>query len=94
MKKLITFVVMVACSLAAFSQNELVEGDFQVGDSIIIGGNLWLVGPNLITNPSFEMNPADNGNSIVGWTVGTYAQMTTSNFSWVKSGGHDGGAYI
>lgn len=94
MRKLFTFFVMVAISIAAYSQNELVEGDFQVGDSITINGEIWLVGPNLITNPSFEIDPAKNGGNIVGWNNATYQQMTTSTFLWYPEGGHDGGAYI
>lgn len=95
MRKVFTLLAMAFIGLNAFAQNELVEGDFQVGDKITINGQEWLVGPNLIKNPSFDMDPADNGGNIVGWTVGAnYAQMTTSNFNWFAKGGHDGGAYI
>lgn len=79
----------------ANAQNELVVGDVKVGDKIKLSdGSEWYVGPNEITNPSFSMDPADNNGNIVGWTVGNYAQMTTSTFIWHAEGGYDGGAYI
>ncbi|MBQ0104109.1 MAG: dockerin type I repeat-containing protein, partial [Prevotellaceae bacterium] len=94
MKKLFTLAMLAISLLTANAQNQLVEGEFNVGDKVTIDGKEWLVGKNIITNPSFEADPAKNGNAIVGWTVGNYAPMTTSNFLWKSSGGHDGGAYI
>lgn len=82
-------------SYTAKAQNELLAGDVKVGDKITLSdGSVWYVGANEISNASFDMNPADNNNEIVGWHVGTYAQMTTANFDWHATGGYDGGAYI
>ena len=98
MKKIYSFVVALAVSafsMTVSAQNELVVGDVKVGDKITLSdGSEWYVGANEIENPSFSTNPADNSNNIVGWHVGNYAQMTTSNFAWHESGGYDGGAYI
>lgn len=94
MKKLLTLALLAVAAITANAQNQLVEGAFNVGDKVTIDGKEWLVGKNLITNASFDADPAKNGNNIVGWTNGTYAQMTTSTFLWYPTGGHDGGAYI
>ncbi len=98
MKKLYTLLAALAVSAfgtIANAQNELVVGDVKVGDKIMLSDSSeWYVGPNEITNPSFSMDPADNNGNIVGWTVGNYAQMTTSTFIWHSEGGYDGGAYI
>lgn len=78
------------------AQNELVVGDVKVGDLIKLSDDSeWYVGTNEITNGSFDLDPAKNGNNIVGWTIAAnYAQMTTTEFSWFATGGYDGGAYI
>ena len=94
MKKLLTLALLAVSLFTANAQNQLVEGEFNVGDRVTIDGKEWLVGKNLITNASFDADPAKNGNAILGWTNGTYAQMTTSTFLWYPTGGHDGGAYI
>ncbi len=89
--------VLVASSFCrkASAQNELIVGDVKVGDLITLSdGSKWYVGTNEVTNGSFDMDPSENNGNIVGWTVGSYAQMTSSNFSWQKTGGYDGGAYI
>ncbi len=98
MKKIYSLVAALAVSaftMTVNAQNELVVGDVKVGDKISLSdGSEWYVGANEIENGSFSMDPAENNGNIVGWTVGTYAQMTTSNFTWVAEGGYDGGAYI
>lgn len=102
MKKLYTIAaaaVMSVFSFTANAQNELVSGDHKVGDLITLAdGSQWYVGPNEVTNGSFDMDPAENDGKIVGWTLGNYAQMmATTNggtFIWHKTGGYDGGAYI
>lgn len=98
MKKIYSLVAALAVSaftMTVNAQNELVVGDVKVGDKITLSdGSEWYVGANEIENPSFNTNPADNNNNIVGWKVGNYAQMTTSTFNWHESGGYDGGAYI
>lgn len=100
MRKLFTFIAALAVGAFSYTAHaQYTNLTLHVGDSVEIAdenGDLkwWLVGQNIIDNPSFETNPADNGGNIVGWTVGTYAQMTTGNFNWVAEGGHDGGAYI
>ncbi len=98
MKKLYSILAAVAVSAFSFvanAQNELVVGDVKVGDLITLSdGSQWYVGTNEITNGSFDADPAENNGNIVGWTVGTYAQMTSSNFKWFATGGYDGGAYI
>jgi len=98
MKKIYSLIAVAIASLGytASAQNELVVGDVKVGDLITLSdGSKWYVGTNEITNGSFSEDPSKNSNNIVGWTVGNaYGQMTTSNFSWVSSGGYDGGAYI
>lgn len=94
MKKLFTLAMLAVAAITANAQNQLVEGEFNVGDKVTIDGKEWLVGKNMITNASFDEDPAKNGGNIVGWTNGTYAQMTTSTFLWHPTGGHDGGAYI
>lgn len=92
---LIAAVVVSAFNYVANAQNELVVGDVKVGDLIELSdGSKWYVGVNEVTNGNFDMDPAENGNSIVGWTTANYAQMTTGNFLWFKEGGYDGGAYI
>lgn len=98
MKRLYSFLSVLAFSSLnyyASAQNELVVGDVKVGDLITLSnGSQWYVGTNEITNGSFDADPAKNDNKILGWTVGNYAQMTTSNFTWKSEGGYDGGAYI
>lgn len=99
MKKLYSILasaLISAFSFTANAQNELVVGDVKVGDLIELSdGSKWYVGANEITNPSFSMNPAENDNNIVGWTIASnYEQMTTGNFGWFPTGGYDGGAYI
>lgn len=94
MKKIFTLALLAVAAFTAKAQNQLIEGDFNVGDRVTIDGKEWLVGKNLITNPSFDEDPTKNGGNIIGWTNGTYAQMTTSTFLWYPTGGHDGGAYI
>lgn len=99
MKKLFSIVATAligAFSFNANAQNELVVGDVKVGDKIKLSdGSEWYVGANEITNGSFSMDPAENDNNIVGWTIAqNYDQMTTSNFGWHATGGYDGGAYI
>ena len=87
--------VASAMSFSASAQNELVVGDVNVGDLITLSdGSKWYVGTNEITNGSFDLNPSENSNNIVGWTLGNYQQMTTSQFLWFDKGGYDGGAYI
>lgn len=99
MKKIYSFMALTAFSAFSYvanAQNELIVGDVKVGDLITLSdGSQWYVGTNEITNGNFDMDPAMNNNEITGWTVGeNYAQMTTSNFNWIASGGYDGGAYI
>lgn len=99
MKKIFYSLALVfsasAFSYTANAQNELVVGDVKVGDKITLSdGSEWLVGTNEVINGNFDVKPADNGNNIVGWTIGNYAQMTTSTFLWHAEGGYDGGPYI
>ena len=74
--------------------NQLVNEEYNEGDTIVINGKEWCVGPNLIDNASFDANPAYTDGKIVEWTNGTYSPMTTSTFLWYPTGGYDGGAYI
>ncbi len=98
MKRLYSFLSVLAFSSISYyaaAQNELVVGDVKVGDLITLSnGSQWYVGTNEITNGSFDADPAKNDNKILGWTIGNYAQMTTSTFAWMKEGGYDGGPYI
>lgn len=98
MKQFYTFMGVLVASAMSFSasaQNELIVGDVNVGDLITLSdGSKWYVGTNEITNGSFDLNPSENSNNIVGWTLGNYQQMTTSQFLWFDKGGYDGGAYI
>ena len=68
--------------------------DLNIADHVTIDGVDYILGQNLVTNPSFDSDPSLNGNQIVGWQTGTYAQMTTSDFTWMADGGQDGGACI
>lgn len=100
MRKLFTLAAFMVASATSYVANaQRVEGDLKVGDKVTIDGKEWYVGSNLITNPSFSENPADNNNQIVGWTIAdAYKPMYTTdgggNFLWFAEGGRDGGAYI
>ncbi|MCM1311366.1 MAG: hypothetical protein NC206_03885 [Bacteroides sp.] len=99
MKRLFTLAALTVASATCYVANaQRVEGELKVGDVVTIDGKEWYVGSNLITNPSFSENPADNNNMIVGWNTADYKQMYTTdgggNFLWFAEGGHDGGAYI
>jgi hypothetical protein len=88
MKRFLTLAVFAAASVGSC----FAIADIKVGDKVTVDGVEYLVGMNLITNPSFST--VDASGNITGWTVGTYANMTTSNFTWNKTGGTDGGPYI
>src|SRR5574344_1900140 len=88
MKRFLTLAVVAAASVGSC----FAIADIKVGDKVTVDGVEYLVGMNLITNPSFST--VDASGNITGWTVGTYANMTTSNFSWQKTGGTDGGPWI
>ena len=93
MRKFLSIATMLAISTATFTARaQLTDQDLQVGDTVEFEGRKWLLGVNLITNPSF--NSVTESGEINGWTVGGYAPMTTSHFQWNKEGGYDGGAYI
>ena len=93
MRKFLSIATMLAISTATFTARaQLTDQDLQVGDTVEFEGKKWLLGVNLITNPSF--NSVTESGEINGWTVGGYAPMTTSHFQWNKEGGYDGGAYI
>ncbi len=88
-KRLIFYITSLLLSVSSMAQKTTID----------IDGTRYFVGENLITNPSFSMNPAENENKITGWTIGdAYKQMYTTegggNFLWFTEGGHDGGAYI
>ena len=95
-KQIITLTVAAALtgSVPAWSQNTYATSDLSVGDTITIEEKTYLVGPNLVTNGSFDDDPSENSNYITGWTMGNYASMTTTYFNWYSSGGYDDGAYI
>ncbi|MCM1313711.1 MAG: hypothetical protein NC206_11360 [Bacteroides sp.] len=88
MKKAIIFSILTTLFVSVMAQNVIVT----------IDGNHYTTGKNLITNPSFEENPAANKYMVNGWTLGNYEQMYTTDsggaFLWFAQGGHDGGAYI
>jgi hypothetical protein len=100
MRKLFTLFALAAVGFSAQeAAAQLLSGEtLKVGDRVTIDNVNYLIGRNVITNPNFEMNPADNEGKIVGWSLGNYAQMmATTNggtFIWHSEGGHDGGPYI
>jgi hypothetical protein len=100
MRKLFTLFALAAVSFSAQeAAAQLLSGEtLKVGDRVTIDGVDYLIGRNVITNPNFEMDPAENDGKIVGWNLGNYAQMmATTNggtFIWHSEGGHDGGPYI
>lgn len=89
---------------------QMTDLNLQVGDTIEFEGKQWLIGPNVVVNPSF--NDISSSGQITGWTVGgglkadsqsaynalpddgSYKPMTTSVFTYYTEGGFDGGAYI
>jgi hypothetical protein len=90
MRKSFAVAVLLAATLGtAYAQTP----DVKVGDKVTVDGKEYLVGLNQITNPHF--NTVEANGTITGWTVGNkYGAMTTSNFTWNKTGGTDGGAWI
>ena len=98
MKKTVYFFMALMAVLfgvqTAEAQNAYAAAGWSVGDSVTINDTVYIVGKNLVTNPSFDEDPSENDGYIVGWRSGTGAQMTDSYFTWHESGGYDDGAYI
>jgi hypothetical protein len=100
MRKLFTLFALAAFGFSAEeAAAQLLSGEtLKVGDRVTVDGVNYLIGRNVITNPNFAMDPADNDGKIVGWYLGDYTQMmATTNggtFIWHAEGGHDGGPYI
>ncbi len=92
-KLLLSFIVVLTVCWSQTAHAQQIGSDqLRIADHLSIDGKDYVLGQNLITNPSF--NKVDESGNITGWTVGTYAAMTTSNFNWLSSDGHDGGACI
>lgn len=88
---------LATASLPAPDDNSAFIGQYRTGDKITITAEdgtktEWIVGRNLAENGQFDYVSAEG--NIYGWTVGSYADMTTNDFIWRPTGGHDGGAYI
>ena len=99
MKKLLSFAVaLTASAMGYMAQAQLTNQDLQLGDTVVDeSGRQWLVGENLIVNPSFDEITEDG--TIKNWyTANGYATMKSTdfggNFIWHETGGFDGGAYI
>ena len=99
MKKLLSFAVaLTASAMGYMAQAQLTNQDLQLGDTVVDeSGRQWLVGENIIVNPSFDEITEDG--TIKNWyTANGYATMKSTdfggNFIWHETGGFDGGAYI
>lgn len=99
MKKLFTFAIaamaMFMGTTTVSAQNELVFGDVKVGEKITLSdGSEWLVGSNIVKNPSFTKDPSKTNGEIEGWLNGQRNPLSTNTFIWHNEGGYDGGPYI
>lgn len=94
MKRLLTLTLMASAAFVANAQ--MYNKTLRAGDIVEWEGKKYYVGANLIANPSFSLDPAssETGDAIEGWTTKGYSQMTTANFEWQQTGGHDGRACI
>lgn len=99
MKKLLSFAVaLTASAMGYMAQAQLTNQDLQLGDTVVDeSGRQWLVGENLVVNPSFDEISEDG--IIKNWyTANGYSTMYSTdfggNFIWHETGGFDGGAYI
>ena len=93
MRKLYFTVAMMAASLfPQFAEAQMTDLDLQAGDTVEIDGKKWMLGPNIVINPSFDEVTEDG--VISGWVNGLQTEMTTTDFYWYESGGFDDGAYI
>ena len=69
MKKLLSMAAILAVSATSYvAQAQMTNEDLQPGDTVEFEGKQWLVGPNIVTNPSF--NEVTESGLITGWTVG------------------------
>ncbi len=69
MKKLLSLAAILAVSATSYvAQAQMTNEDLQPGDTVEFEGKQWLVGPNVITNSSF--NEVTESGLITGWTVG------------------------
>lgn len=99
MKKLLSLAVALTASAMGYvAQAQLTNQDLQLGDTVVDeSGRQWLVGENVIKNPSFD-EIEDDGTILNWYTANGYAPMKSTdfggNFIWHETGGYDGGAYI
>lgn len=99
MKKLLSMAAILAVSATSYvAQAQMTNQDLQLGDTVVDeSGRKWLVGENLVINPSFD-EIDENGNIANWYTSDGYAQMKSTDFggkfAWYETGGFDGGAYI
>lgn len=99
MKKLLSFAVaLTASAMGYIAQAQLTNQDLQLGDTVVDeSGRQWLVGENLIMNPSFD-DITEDGIIEYWYTANGYSTMYSTDFSgnfiWHETGGFDGGAYI
>ncbi len=69
MKKLLSMAAILAVSATSYvAQAQMTNEDLQAGDTVEFEGKKWLVGPNIVTNPSF--NDVTEDGKVTGWTVG------------------------
>ena len=92
MKKIFTLILLAVCVTVNEANAQIGSLNMRIADRVTLEGKEYILGKNMVENPQF--NIVSESNEITGWTVGTYAAMTTSNFNWYSTGGHDGGAYI
>lgn len=69
MKKLLSMAAILTVSATSYvAQAQMTNEDLQAGDTVEFEGKKWLVGPNIVTNPSF--NDVTEDGKVTGWTVG------------------------
>lgn len=69
MKKLLSLAAILAVSATSYvARAQMTNEDLQAGDTVEFEGKKWLVGPNIVTNPSF--NDVTEDGKVTGWTVG------------------------
>lgn len=99
MKKLLSLAAILAVSATSYvARAQMTDQALQLGDTVVDeSGRQWLVGENIVNNPSFD-DIDENGNITSWYTSDGYAQMKSTDFggkfAWYETGGYDGGAYI
>lgn len=66
--------ILAVSATSYVAQAQMTNEDLQAGDTVEFEGKKWLVGPNIVTNPSF--NDVTEDGKVTGWTVGGNNKFT------------------